>query len=197
LGLIDHVGSLRVASSPEQFKELQRSVSRAKGIGMDVEIISPAEAIKIMPALSEKDLYGAIYLPRDGHLDPYLTTTSMAAKVKEMGVTIYTNTRVTGLELSPQGEIARVLTDKGAIRTEIVINAAGAWAGSVSEMAGIKIPVVPDSHEAAITEPVARFFDPMIVDIHPDENSAKLLFLPALDRPDILLHYTISEHLGI
>src|SRR5512139_1821127 len=52
LGLFNHVGSLRVASSPEQFKELQRSVSRAKGVGMEVEIISPSEALKIMPQLT-------------------------------------------------------------------------------------------------------------------------------------------------
>ncbi|MFZ5809230.1 MAG: FAD-dependent oxidoreductase [Chloroflexota bacterium] len=147
LGLFEHVGSLRVASSPEQFKELQRSVSRAKGIGMDVEIISPAEAIKIMPSLSDKDLYGAIYLPRDGHLDPYLTTTSMAKTIKEMGVTVYTNTRVTGLELTPRGEISRVLTDKGAIRTEIVVNAAGLWAPRVAAMAGVHIPTTPVDHQ--------------------------------------------------
>ena len=103
LGLIEHVGSLRVASSPEQFKELQRSVSRAKGIGMDVEIISPSEALKIMPQISGEDLYGAIYLPHDGHLDPYLTTTTMAKLVREMGVTIMTGVRVTGIKLSPKG----------------------------------------------------------------------------------------------
>ena len=115
LGLFDHVGSLRVASSKEQLLELQRSVSKAKGIGMEVEIITPAEALKIMPQLSDKNLYGAIYLPRDGHLDPYLTTTSMAKIVREMGVTIYTNTRLTGIALSPQGEVSKVITDKGEI----------------------------------------------------------------------------------
>ena len=105
LGLFDHVGSLRVASTPDQFKELQRSVSRAKAIGMDVEVISPAEALRIMPQLSGENLYGAIYLPRDGHLDPYTTTTSMVRFAKEMGVTVYTGVRVTGIELSPKGEV--------------------------------------------------------------------------------------------
>src|SRR5512142_457479 len=89
VSLFDHVGSLRVASSPDQFKELQRSVSRAKAIGMDVEVISPSEALKVMPQLSPDNLYGAIYLPRDGPLDPYTTTTSMVRFAKEMGVTIY------------------------------------------------------------------------------------------------------------
>src|SRR5512139_1980275 len=65
LQVFDHVGSLRVASSKDQLLELRRSVSRAKAIGMDVEIISPEDALQIMPQLSKDNLYGAIYLPRD------------------------------------------------------------------------------------------------------------------------------------
>jgi len=147
LKLFDHVGSLRVASTPEQFKELQRSVSRAKGLGMEVEIISPAEALKVMPQLSKENLYGAIYLPRDGQLDPYTTTTSMARFAKEMGVAIYTGVRVTGIELSPKGEIQRVLTDAGAVKTGIVVNAAGMWAPRVAAMAGLHIPTTPVDHQ--------------------------------------------------
>lgn len=147
LGLFDHVGSLRVASSQAQLKELQRSVSRAKAIGMDVEIISPSEAVRIMPQLSDKELYGAIYLPRDGHLDPYTTTTTIARLVKEMGVAVYTDTRVTGIELSPKDEVQRVMTTQGAIKTEIVINAAGMWAPRVAAMAGLNIPTTPVDHQ--------------------------------------------------
>jgi glycine cleavage system T protein len=147
LGLFDHVGSLRVASSKDQLKELERSVSRAKAIGMEVEIIAPSEALKIMPQLSGKELYGAIYLPRDGHLDPYTTTTTMARLAKEMGVNVYTGVRVTGIELSPKGEVQRVLTDHGAIKTSIVVNAAGMWAPRVAAMAGIHIPTTPVDHQ--------------------------------------------------
>ena len=147
LGLFEHVGSIRVASSPEQFQELQRSVSKAKGIGMDVEIISPSEALEIMPQLTDKDLYGAIYLPRDGHLDPYTTTTTMARLVREMGATIASGTLVTGIELSPEGEVKRVLTDKGAIKTELVIIAAGIWSPRVAALAGVHIPSTPVDHQ--------------------------------------------------
>jgi len=147
LGLLNPVGSIRVASSQEQLKELQRSVSRAKAIGMEVEIISPEEALKIMPQLSKKDLYGAIYLAQDGHLDPYLTTTSMARMVREMGVKIHTGVRATGIEVSPQGEVKGVLTDHGWIRTELVINAAGLWGPRVAAMAGLKIPTTPVDHQ--------------------------------------------------
>ncbi len=147
LGLFDHVGSLRVASSKEQLKELERSVSRAKALGLDCEVISPDDAMKVMPQISKKDLYGGIYLPRDGQLDPYTTTTSMAKFAKELGVTIYTNTRVTGIKLSAQGNIERVVTDKGEIRCEIVINAAGLWASRIAAMVGINVPTTPVDHQ--------------------------------------------------
>ncbi|MCI0555683.1 MAG: FAD-dependent oxidoreductase, partial [Anaerolineae bacterium] len=147
LGLFNHVGSLRVASSREQLKELERSVSRAKAIGMDVEIISPSEAVKVMPQISAEELYGAIYLPRDGHLGPYDTTTSMARLIKEMGVEVNTHTRVIGLELSPKGEIQKVITDKGSIKTNIVVNAAGMWAPRIAAMVGVYLPTTPVDHQ--------------------------------------------------
>ena len=155
LGLFDHVGSLRVASTEDQLKELRRSVSRAKAIGMDVEIISPEEALRIMPQLNKENLYGAIYLPRDGQLDPYTTTTTMARLSREMGVEVNTGVRVTGIELSPQGEIQCVLTDHGPIRTEIVVNAAGLWAPRVAAMAGLHIPTTPVDHQHIALKAVA------------------------------------------
>ena len=147
LGLFDHVGSLRVASSPEQLKDFERSVSRAKALGLDCEVIGPSEAVKHMPQITDKDLYGAIYLPRDGQLDPYTTTTSMAKFAKELGVTVYTDTRVTGFKLSPKGEITEVVTDKGSIKTELVINAAGMWAPRIAAMAGLYFPTTPVDHQ--------------------------------------------------
>lgn len=147
LGLFDHVGSLRVASSKEQLKELERSVSRAKALGLECEVIGPEEAVKHMPQISKKDLYGGIYLPRDGQLDPYITTTSMMNFAKELGVEVYTNTRVTGIKLSAKGEVEGVVTERGEIRCEIVVNAAGMWAPRIAAMAGINVPTTPVDHQ--------------------------------------------------
>lgn len=147
LGLFNHVGSLRVASSPEQLKELQRSVSRARALGMQVDIISPSEAVQLMPQMSAEKLYGAFYLPRDGHLDPYLTTTALAQHVRQMGVSIHTNERVTGIQLTHKGEVDLVLTENGAIKTEIVINAAGMWSPRITAMVGLQIPTTPVDHQ--------------------------------------------------
>lgn len=147
MGLIQHVGSLRLASSQGQLKELQRNISQAKAIGLECEVISPEEALKLFPSLSKDNLYGAVYLPRDGHLDPYLTTTETARRARELGVTICTDTRATGIVLSPRGEIQKVRTNQGDIRTEIVVNAAGLWAPQVAAMAGLHIPTTPVDHQ--------------------------------------------------
>jgi len=147
LGLFDHVGSLRLASSKEQLRELQRSVSRAKGIGMDVDIISAEEAVRIMPQISAENLYGAIYLPRDGQVDPYGTTTAMARMLRELDCEVYTNTRVTGLKLSPKGEVREVITERGAIKCEHVVNATGLWGPRVAAMAGLHLPTTPVDHQ--------------------------------------------------
>jgi sarcosine dehydrogenase len=147
LGLFNHVGSLRVASSKEQLKELERSVSRAKALGLEVEVISTDEAVKVMPQISKKDLYGGIYLPLDGQLDPYTTTNSMVKFAKDLGVEVYTNTRVTGIKMSPRGEVQAVVTDKGVIRCETIVNAAGLWAPRIAAMAGLQIPTTPVDHQ--------------------------------------------------
>ena len=147
LGLFDHVGSLRVASSREQLKDMERSVSRAKALGLDCEVIGPDEAVKHMPQITDKELYGGIYLPRDGQLDPYTTTTSMVKFAKDLGVTVYTDTRVTGIKLSDKGEVTEVVTDKGSIKTELVINAAGLWAPRIAAMAGLYFPTTPVDHQ--------------------------------------------------
>ncbi len=74
------------------------------------------------------------------------------------------------------GKIRKVKTTKSEYTANIVINTAGAFAAPIGKMAGIDLPVKPDSHEAAITEPVARFLGPMIVDIRPAVGSSNYYF---------------------
>jgi glycine cleavage system aminomethyltransferase T/glycine/D-amino acid oxidase-like deaminating enzyme len=148
LGVFSAVGSVRLSSSPEQLKELQRTASRARGVGLDVEVISAQEARRLLPAISPESLYGAVYLPGDGFLDPHGATHALAAAAREKGVRIRTNTRVTGFELGPRREIRRVLVDNGeAIDTELVVNAAGLWAPRVAEMVDVFIPSTPVDHQ--------------------------------------------------
>jgi len=182
LGLFDHVGSLRVASSPEQLKDMERSVSRAKALGLECEVIGPDEAVEHMPQITDKSLYGGMYLPRDGQLDPYTATTSMVKFAKELGVKVYTDTRVTGIKLSPRGEVTEVLTDKGAIKTELVVNAAGMWAPRIAAMAGLYFPTTPVDHQHIALQAVPGY-----------EFNAET---PCLRDPDNLV-YMRQEHGGL
>jgi glycine cleavage system aminomethyltransferase T/glycine/D-amino acid oxidase-like deaminating enzyme len=147
LGVFEAVGSLRLASSPEQFAELQRGVSRAKGIGLEVELISAREARERMPMASPESLYGAVYVPGDGFLDPHTATHAVAKAAVAQGATIRTGVRVTGIELSPDRAISHILTDVGPIEAEVVVNAAGIWAPRIAEMVGAFVPSTPIDHQ--------------------------------------------------
>src|SRR5690348_16892418 len=83
LGVFETVGSLRFASSRAQLMELQRGASRARGIGLDVDLVSADEARRLMPVISGDSLYGAVWVPGDGHLDPHTATHALAARSEE------------------------------------------------------------------------------------------------------------------
>jgi 4-methylaminobutanoate oxidase (formaldehyde-forming) len=155
LGVFETVGSLRIASSGRQLRELQRTASRTRAIGLDAELVGPREAHRLLPAMSRDDLFGAVWLPGDGYLDPHGATHAVVAAARAMGVRIRLNTRVTGIELSADREIRRVLTEHGPIEAEIVVNAAGMWAPQVAAMVGAWIPSTPVDHQHAALAPVA------------------------------------------
>jgi len=147
LGVFETVGSLRVASSLESLKELQRGVSRARAIGLDVEVVGPEEAVRLMPAATKESLYGAVWIPDDGAVDPHTATHALAAAARELGVHIRTGTRLTGIELGPGREVRAVHTEDGRIETECVVNACGIWAPQVAAMVGAFTPSVPVDHQ--------------------------------------------------
>ncbi len=148
------VGSLRLASSPDRLKALQREVSRARAIGLGADIISAKEVIERCPFVSDEGLYGSVWVPEDGFIDPNGITYELARQARRRGVEIYTNVRVTGIDLSPRREVTRVVTDRGAIRTECVVNAAGEWAPRLAEMVGVFLPTVPLMHQYLTTKPI-------------------------------------------
>jgi glycine/D-amino acid oxidase-like deaminating enzyme len=117
LGVFETVGSLRIASSAESLKELQRGASCARAIGLDVEVVGPEEAVSLLPAATRESLYGAIWIPDDGAVDPHTATHALAAAARELGVHIRTGTRLTGIELGPGREVRAVHTENGRIET--------------------------------------------------------------------------------
>src|SRR5437588_10154194 len=97
LGVFETVGSLRFASSQDHKMDLQRGVSRARGIGLDVELISANEAARLMPAITLDSLYGAVWVPGDGHLDPHTATHALAAAARSLGGQVFTHRPVTAV----------------------------------------------------------------------------------------------------
>jgi 4-methylaminobutanoate oxidase (formaldehyde-forming) len=149
LGVFEKVGSLRFASSEEQLKEMQRGVSRARGIGLDVELVSAEESARLMPAITRRSLHGAVWVPGDGHLDPHTATFALAAATRELGGTVLTERRVTGIELDDRGAVKAVQTDAGRIETEVIVVAGGIWAPQIAAMAGAFIVSTPVDHQHA------------------------------------------------
>jgi glycine cleavage system aminomethyltransferase T/glycine/D-amino acid oxidase-like deaminating enzyme len=146
------VGSLRLASSEERMEELARQAGWAKTFGLPLELVSATEAQRLFPPMSIDGVLGAAYLPTDGYVDPSQLTYALAEGARRRGAEIATHTRVTGIA-TERGRVTAVETDKGAIETEIVVNAGGMFAGELGALAGVTVPVVPMAHEYLVLKP--------------------------------------------
>jgi sarcosine oxidase subunit beta len=143
--------------------------------GLDINWLDRDDLLEVIPDLNPEDLIGGTYSPGDGSASPLLTAHAFYSRAVERGAEFCFRERVTGI-IRRRGRVVGVRTDRGGYATETVINAAGPWARAVAQMAGLDVPVVPDSHEAGITEPVAHFLEPMVVDIRPAEGSKNYYF---------------------
>ena len=139
LGVFETVGSLRIASSPDSLLELRRGAARARGIGLDVEVLGPDEATALMPAATSESLYGAVWIADDGCVDPHTATYALADAARHLGVSIHTRTRVTGIELGEDRRVAAVHTERGRIETEGG-QRCGMWGPQVAAMVGAFAP---------------------------------------------------------
>ncbi len=147
------VGGLRLASSAERMEELKRLVGMAGSFGVPMQLITPKEAYDLFPLMSMEGVVGAAYTPNDGVIDPTGLTNALATGAKQRGARIFQDTNVVSIKLK-DGRVHEVVTDKGGIQTEIVVNAAGQWGGEVGKMVGLNLPVVPMAHLYAITKPI-------------------------------------------
>ncbi len=149
----DEVGSLRIASSDARMEELKRIVGYSKAFGMPLDILSPKECLELFPLMSLENVEGGVYLPTDGQIDPTGLTNALAAGAKSRGAVILSDTRVTGITVS-NNQVTEVVTDKGAIKTDVVINASGLWGNDIANMVGVTLPIIPMAHLYLITKPI-------------------------------------------
>lgn len=147
------VGSLRLASSPLRMEENLRQAALCKTFGLPVEVLSSREAVRLFPLISDRDLVGAVYMPTDGRVDASGVTMALAKGARSRGATFYTETRVKGITVK-NGRVETVETDRGTIRTRVVVNAAGMWADQIGRMVGVTLPLITMQHQYLVTEPV-------------------------------------------
>ncbi|UCH60685.1 MAG: FAD-dependent oxidoreductase [Anaerolineales bacterium] len=147
------VGGIRLASSSERMEDVKRLVGMARSFGMSMEMITPKEAFDMFPLMSLDGVKGAAYTPSDGVIDPTGLTNALAAGAKSRGAQIINETNVEAIHLK-HGRVSEVVTNRGTIKTEIVVNAAGQWGGEVGKLVGLTLPVVPMAHLYIITKPI-------------------------------------------
>jgi len=146
LGVFETVGSLRIAASPESYLELRRGISRAHGIGLEAELVGAEDVARLMPEASQEALYGAVWMPGDGYVDPHIATYAVASAARELEAEIRIHTLVTGIE-TRDGAVTAVETEGGRIEAETVVNAAGMWAPRIAAMVGTFACSIPVDHQ--------------------------------------------------
>ncbi len=151
-------GGIMLAGTPERLDWLKMAKARGRYLGMDLDLISVAEAKKLFPLLEEKHFVGAMYDPIEGHVDPYGVTHAYAKSAQIGGAEIVRQTRVVDCKQRSDGSWD-VITDKGNVHAEHVVNAGGLWAREVGRMVGIELPILAMEHQYLITEDIPEFKD--------------------------------------
>ena len=160
-------GGVTVARTEDRMVQLRRTAATAEAYDLECELISPDRARELYPVLETADLVGAIWLPGDGTANPVDVTASLARGARDRGARIFERTRV--LEVTREaGRVTGVVTDRGPIEAEIVVNCAGQWAKAVGILAGVNVPLHSAEHFYVVSE--------QIDGVHPD--------LPILRDPD-------------
>ncbi len=155
---LHHVGGVTLADNKDRFDMLVAERAKHRYMGLETEIVGPEEIAKIAPITNLDGIIGALYDPLDGHLDPSGTTHAYAKAARMGGATIESHCKV--LETNPRADGTwDVVTDKGTIHAEHVVNAAGLWAREVAAMAGTYAPLHPMEHQYIVTEDVPEIYD--------------------------------------
>jgi glycine cleavage system aminomethyltransferase T/glycine/D-amino acid oxidase-like deaminating enzyme len=166
------VGYLQTASNPERLAKLRREADFLALMGIEREEVSAAEAAALWPHVDAAGLLGGFYTADEGRADPYNVAMSLAAGARAGGVRIVQGSQVTGVD-QRDGRVTGVVTDRGPIEAEYVVNCAGMWARHVGALAGVSVPLQAIEHAYLITEPFEG--------VSPD--------LPILEDPDRFAYY--------
>jgi sarcosine oxidase subunit beta len=168
-------GYMFVAYADREEKAFKELLVAQKAFGLNIDWLDRAQMLDLVPDLNPEGLIGGTYSPNDGSASPLLSAHAFWKAAEKAGAEFRFGEIVTQLVME-NGAVRGVRTDKGEYVAAVVVNAAGGWAAEVGRMAGLDLPVKPDAHEAAVTEPVAPFLKPMLVDIRPMPCSTNYYF---------------------
>ena len=163
------------AYSGEYEKNLKDLMKIQHSFGLNIEWVSAPEYKELVPGINMKDLRGSTYSPDDGSASPLLALNAFYFKSLEYGAEYKFREKVINIKRSGNSSF-EIITGKTKYSAKYIINAAGNYAREIGEMIGLDLPVNPDNHEAGITEPVDRFFEPMVVDMRKAPGSANYYF---------------------
>ncbi|WP_101066200.1 GcvT family protein [Roseovarius salinarum] len=150
---LHHVGGVTLADNRDRMDMLLAERAKHRFMGLETEIVGPEEIARLAPVTNTEGVIGALYDPLDGHLDPSGTTHAYAKAARMGGATIETHCHVHETNQRPDGTWD-VVTDKGTVHAEHVVNASGLWAREVGAMAGVYLPLHPMEHQYLVTEEV-------------------------------------------
>src|SRR5215510_8102556 len=139
-------GGLRLACNTERLTEIKRQATTARSFGLEMHILSPAEAKKLWPPMVIDDVVGAAYLPTDGQANPADIAQALAKGARAAGVRIVEDCRVTGIK-TKNGRTVGVSTTLGDVTADVVVNCAGQWAREVGWFAGVSVPLQAVQHQ--------------------------------------------------
>jgi sarcosine oxidase subunit beta len=149
---LHQVGYLFLIDNPETWEAYQQSAAMQRRLGVRVELLAPEDVPRLVPHTDISDLVGATFGPDDGYCDPHGVAMGYLNRARELGVRLRRNTAATGFRIEG-GRVIAVQTSAGSVACEVVVNAAGPWAGEVAALAGLGVPVQPYRRNIYVTEP--------------------------------------------
>ena len=155
-------GYLLLAFSDEELEQFRKNIKLQHKFDIPSRELSFKEAKEIVPYINLDGVEGAAFCPTDGHANPFYVTQAYAEAAEKLGVEINTFTKALDIDLE-NGKIVGVKTDKGYIKTDTVVNAAGGYAKDIAKMLGLDIPAKAERHEILVTEPVNQIQGPMVM----------------------------------
>ena len=170
-------GSVNVARTPERWIVFRRQAAMARSFGIEVELLTPREALEKWPLLRIDDLHGALWFPADGKANPADLAQSLAKGARNLGVKIHEGVRVTGVRLH-NNAVTGVATTAGEVQCSVLVNCAGQWARALGAQSGVNIPLHSAEHFYLVTGPIAG--------VHP--------MLPVMRDPDGFIYF--KEEVG-